>query len=887
MHIDVLELENAPNRKNHHAIVVQDDGVGMNRRSLLGMLSFGFSNKEHVAGNVGRFGIGFKSGSMRLAKDALILTKREGQAHAAFLSQSFLDDAQLDDILIPMFTWRYERDSTTNKMVYVASEPTDTKKWDEHMAVVLKYSFVQSEASLLKQLDKIPGGHGTRIVLFNLREPPEFDFSGFKDDIRLVGMIPEEGDDVRESRGPVFQQTREGQQASLDVPEDYSLRAYMEILYLRPRVTFTLRGKVVVPRDPIEAMAREYYVFPEYRPRGADAGIIIHCGYPADDGTKKCGFHIYNKNRLIRLYQRFGSQLQVNTMMKDMIGVIEADSLEPTHNKQAFKEADVSYQKFKRHVVQCMNDYYFGIQRLRLAGGGGRGSSTSRGVTTKDRQVIMRRKMLAKKRARQAGEEVPSETESDDEYEAIQRGRGRPRGAGRGRMVTPQVRIRSIHRVLMTHKSAHIFLKPVDPVYWEIPDYFDVIKNPMDLGTIQQRIESGYYEDNWNAYAADVRLVWSNAMTYNKEDDVVYKMARIMSREFEYQWSTRFEDVDFGNIESRAEKSSDSEEEPRDQESHETTRNARPRKSRYDDEDAEDLDETTAEEVDKDERIMALKAAPEGAKLLVNRVAAVSDISKEKRRADSPMRLVRVPNALTTLMDESFFKTLEESFGQLEKELAAERAMNTRFIDENLKRGISGSSVVSVEELRTFSEELERLRERVALHENMLEVERAKNRKLEERIEKYREQELSNRHRNRSSGHGSKGKKRRTLNENSAALEMEKLLDFLERNYSQDFGDLREAGWRVEIFERKGGIHAGSFYNEFISPTGHKLRSMKEVATYLLNAKQSEVNAEEPSKEPVAAPPVPERLPSPMEIAEDIPSSKQIKDESVEMEPSS
>lgn len=886
MHIDVLELENAPNRKNQHAIVVQDDGVGMNRRSLLGMLSFGFSNKEHVAGNVGRFGIGFKSGSMRLAKDALILTKREGQAHAAFLSQSFLDDAQLDDILIPMFTWRYERDSTTNKMVYVASEPTDTKKWDEHMAVVLKYSFVQSEASLLKQLDKIPGGHGTRIVLFNLREPPEFDFSGFKDDIRLVGMIPEERDDVRESRGPVFQQTREGQQSSLDVPEDYSLRAYMEILYLRPRVTFTLRGKVVVPRDPIEAMAREYYVFPEYRPRGADAGIIIHCGYPADDGTKKCGFHIYNKNRLIRLYQRFGSQLQVNTMMKDMIGVIEADWLEPTHNKQAFKEADVSYQKFKRHVVQCMNDYYFGIQRLRHAGGGGRGSGTSRGVTTKDRQVIKRRKMLAKKRARQAGEEVPSETESDDEYEAIQRGRGRPRGAGRGRMVTPQVRIRSIHRVLMTHKSAHIFLKPVDPVYWEIPDYFDVIKNPMDLGTIQQRIESGDYEDNWNAYAADVRLVWSNAMTYNKEDDVVYKMARIMSREFEYQWSTRFEDVDFGNIESRAQKSSDSEEEPRDQESHETTRDARPRKSRNDDEDAEDADETTAEEVDEGERIMALKAAaPEGAKLLVNRVAAVSDISKEKRKADSPMRLVRVPNALTTLMDESFFKTLEESFRQLEKELAAERAMSTRFIDENLKRGISGSSVVSVEELRTFSEELERLRERVALHENMLEVERAKNRKLEERIEKYREQELSNTHRSRSRGHGSKVKKRRTLNENSAALEMEKLLDFLERNYSQDFGDLREAGWRVEIFERKGGIHAGSFYSEFISPTGQKLRSMKEVATYLLNAKQSEVNAEEPSKEPV--PPVPELLPSPMEIAEEIPSSKQIKDESAEMEPSS
>ena len=869
--------------------------MGMNRRSLLGMLSFGFSNKEHVAGNVGRFGIGFKSGSMRLAKDAIILTKRDGYAHAAFLSQSFLDDAQLDDILIPMFTWRHERETTTNRMVYVATEPTDTKQWDEHMAVLIKYSFVQSEAALLKQLDKIPGSHGTRVVLFNLREPPEFDFSGFKDDIRLVGMIPEEGDDMRGTRGPVFQQTREGQQATLDVPEDYSLRAYMEILYLRPRVTFTLRGKVVVPRDPLGALAREYYVFPEYKPRGADAGIVIHCGYPANDGGKKCGFHIYNKNRLIRLYQRFGSQLQMNTMMKDMIGVIEADSLEPTHNKQAFKEADVSYQKFKRHVVQCMNDYYFGIQRLRGAGGGGRGTGTSRGGVTMDRQVIKRRKTLARKRSNQAGKEASSETESDEEYEAVQRGRGRPRGAGRGRVVTPQVRVRSIHRVLMTHKSAYIFLKPVDPVYWEIPDYFDVIKNPMDLGTILQRIETGYYEENWNAYAADVRLVWSNAMTYNKEDDAVYKMARIMSREFEYQWSTRFEDVDFANVE-LVQNASDSEEDPRDDGIRERTRATRLRNSRVRDEDAEDDDDS--EPVAEDEQAAALagKPATEGPQLLVNKVAATSDVAKEKPKADTPMRFVRVPNALTTLMDESFFKTLEETFGKLEKELADERAMNARFIDENLKRGLSGSSVVSGEELKTFAEELERLRERVAVHENMLEVERAKNRKLEERIEKYREKEqqvsLSKTQRNKNGGYGG-GKRRRTLSANSAEIELEKLYDFLERNYGQACGNIRDAGWRVDIFERKGGIHAGAFYNEFISPDGHKLRSMKEVAAYLIDAeiakakaeeaakeaakeaeqKSAEARAEAPAEERDAAPRVPERSPSPMEIAAEIPSA--------------
>ena len=379
--------------KNNVGIIVQDDGVGMDRRRLVGMLSFGFSDKEHKAGNVGRFGIGFKSGSMRLARDALILTKRDGYAHVAFLSQTFLDDAELDDILIPMFSWRMERDATTGGRVsYVASEPANTKKWDEHMSVILRYSFVPSEPQLMRELDKIRGSHGTRIVLFNLRDPPELDFTSYKDDIRLVGAIP---DDERAVRGPIFQQSREGQQASIDVQEDYSLRAYMEILYLKPRCEFTLRGRPVVPRDPIAHLAREYYVFPEYKPRGLDAGITIHIGYAADETSKKCGFHIYNKNRLIRMHQRFGSQLQANTMMKDMIGVIEADSLEPTHNKQAFKEADITYQKFKRHLVQCMQDYYFGIQRYRLAGGGGRGAGT-----TSLKQTAKRRKRIAQSLAR-------------------------------------------------------------------------------------------------------------------------------------------------------------------------------------------------------------------------------------------------------------------------------------------------------------------------------------------------------------------------------------------------------------------------------------------------------------------------------------------------------
>ena len=39
--------------------------------------------------------------------------------------------------------------------------------------------------------------------------------------------------------------------------------------------------------------------------------------------------------------------------------------------------------------------------------------------------------------------------------------------------------------LLMEDENAWPFLKPVDPVADHCPSYFDVIKNPMDFGTIQ------------------------------------------------------------------------------------------------------------------------------------------------------------------------------------------------------------------------------------------------------------------------------------------------------------------------------------------------------------------------------------------------------------------
>lgn len=83
-------------------------------------------------------------------------------------------------------------------------------------------------------------------------------------------------------------------------------------------------------------------------------------------------------------------------------------------------------------------------------------------------------------------------------------------------------------------KEAVIFMAPVD--LREVPDYFSIVKEPMDLGTIRKRLEQGFYE-NPRDFAEDMRLVWSNCALYNKKGEYVERLGRRGSSGFERQWA--------------------------------------------------------------------------------------------------------------------------------------------------------------------------------------------------------------------------------------------------------------------------------------------------------------------------------------------------------------
>ncbi|KAK9684277.1 hypothetical protein RND81_10G198400 [Saponaria officinalis] len=88
---------------------------------------------------------------------------------------------------------------------------------------------------------------------------------------------------------------------------------------------------------------------------------------------------------------------------------------------------------------------------------------------------------------------------------------------------------------LLTHKFGWVFKEPVDTVKLNIPDYFNVIKHPMDYTTIKTKLASGEYTSPLG-FASDVRLTFSNAMTYNPPKNDVHIMAQAMSKYFEQRW---------------------------------------------------------------------------------------------------------------------------------------------------------------------------------------------------------------------------------------------------------------------------------------------------------------------------------------------------------------
>ncbi|EGX48025.1 hypothetical protein AOL_s00081g352 [Orbilia oligospora ATCC 24927] len=89
------------------------------------------------------------------------------------------------------------------------------------------------------------------------------------------------------------------------------------------------------------------------------------------------------------------------------------------------------------------------------------------------------------------------------------------------------------------HNSiAYPFYNPVDPVALEIPDYFKIIKKPMDMSEIQRKLNHNEY-NNSNEFEADIRLMFNNCYKFNPPSSPVYDCGKQLEAVFDEKWSQK------------------------------------------------------------------------------------------------------------------------------------------------------------------------------------------------------------------------------------------------------------------------------------------------------------------------------------------------------------
>ncbi|PJF18937.1 hypothetical protein PSACC_01248 [Paramicrosporidium saccamoebae] len=76
-----------------------------------------------------------------------------------------------------------------------------------------------------------------------------------------------------------------------------------------------------------------------------------------------------------------------------------------------------------------------------------------------------------------------------------------------------------------SHPYAFWFLTPVDPVALNIPTYPEIVTEPMDLGTLEQRLRAGDFADNPREFVRLLDIIFVNCTTFNPVNTVVHQNA--------------------------------------------------------------------------------------------------------------------------------------------------------------------------------------------------------------------------------------------------------------------------------------------------------------------------------------------------------------------------
>uniref|UniRef100_A0A1I7V1G9 Morc6_S5 domain-containing protein n=1 Tax=Caenorhabditis tropicalis TaxID=1561998 RepID=A0A1I7V1G9_9PELO len=213
-------------RDGMHLLEFLDDGKGMTHTEALAVIAFGHSSKDQE--HIGRYGNGLKSGGFHLGGELLLLTKRGGIRTAMLISHRFHEEKNLESsVFVPCPSIdQHGRPYGTEK---------ELERFDMEMRIIHEYAPLGS-LSLDELFNRITTPSGTYIIISRLRRTAlgEFLINVTRDQHNILL----DGDDL-----PLHKT---------------SLREYLSIIYLYPRMKIYLRSQLVLPKKICENWMVKY-----------------------------------------------------------------------------------------------------------------------------------------------------------------------------------------------------------------------------------------------------------------------------------------------------------------------------------------------------------------------------------------------------------------------------------------------------------------------------------------------------------------------------------------------------------------------------------------------------------------------------------------------------
>nr|XP_016933940.1 nucleosome-remodeling factor subunit NURF301 isoform X2 [Drosophila suzukii] len=126
---------------------------------------------------------------------------------------------------------------------------------------------------------------------------------------------------------------------------------------------------------------------------------------------------------------------------------------------------------------------------------------------------------------------LQSEAEFIDEYVCPECQRKTDANAANMKKLAPAEieELKNLIKQIQLHKSAWPFMEPVDPK--EAPDYYKVIKEPMDLKRMEIKLESNTYT-KLAEFIGDMTKIFDNCRYYNPKESSFYKCAEALESFF-------------------------------------------------------------------------------------------------------------------------------------------------------------------------------------------------------------------------------------------------------------------------------------------------------------------------------------------------------------------